>query len=59
MSPAGGPQRTACPRRWRAWRLNIVEGTVKVFVSAILRRLDVPNRVRAAIIAYEAGLVDL
>ncbi|MBP2322211.1 DNA-binding NarL/FixJ family response regulator [Kibdelosporangium banguiense] len=32
---------------------------MKVFVSAILRRLDVPNRVRAAIIAYEAGLVDL
>jgi DNA-binding NarL/FixJ family response regulator len=42
-----------------ARRLHIVEGTVKVFVSSILRRLEVPNRVRAAIIAYEAGLVDL
>jgi DNA-binding NarL/FixJ family response regulator len=31
---------------------------VKVFVSAILRRLQVPNRVQAAIIAYEAGLVE-
>ncbi|MET0133816.1 MAG: response regulator transcription factor [Kibdelosporangium sp.] len=41
-----------------ARRLHVVEGTVKVFVSAILRRLAVPNRVRAAIIAYEAGLVD-
>jgi DNA-binding NarL/FixJ family response regulator len=41
-----------------ARRLHVVEGTVKVFVSAILRRLEVPNRVRAAIIAYEAGLVD-
>jgi DNA-binding NarL/FixJ family response regulator len=29
-----------------------------VFVSAILRSLDVRNRVQAAIIAYEAGLVD-
>jgi DNA-binding NarL/FixJ family response regulator len=42
-----------------ARRLHIVEGTAKVFVSAILRRLNVPNRVRAAIIAYQAGLVDL
>ncbi|GAB3450626.1 response regulator transcription factor [Actinophytocola sediminis] len=41
-----------------ASRLHVVEGTVKVFVSAILRRLQVPNRVRAAIIAYEAGLVE-
>ncbi|CAM4105110.1 response regulator transcription factor [Kibdelosporangium persicum] len=39
-------------------RLHVVEGTVKVFVSAILRRLQVPNRVQAAIIAYEAGLVE-
>ncbi|MCR3750547.1 response regulator [Lentzea californiensis] len=39
-------------------RLHVVEGTVKVFVSSILRRLKVPNRVRAAIIAFEAGLVD-
>jgi DNA-binding NarL/FixJ family response regulator len=41
-----------------ARRLHVVEGTVKVFVSAILRSLDVRNRVQAAIIAYEAGLVD-
>jgi DNA-binding NarL/FixJ family response regulator len=38
-------------------RLHVVEGTVKVFVGSILRRLEVPNRVRAAIIAFEAGLV--
>ncbi len=37
--------------------LHIVEGTVKAYVSAILTRLDVRNRVQAAIIAHEAGLV--
>ncbi|SES35773.1 response regulator [Actinokineospora terrae] len=40
-----------------ARRLHLVEGTVKAYVSAILTRLDVRNRVQAAIIAYEAGLV--
>ncbi|TDV46287.1 response regulator [Actinophytocola oryzae] len=40
-----------------ARRLHIVEGTVKVFVTSILRRLEVANRVQAAIVAYEAGLV--
>ncbi len=41
-----------------ARRLYLVEGTVKAYVSAILNRLDVKNRVQAAIIAYEAGLVE-
>ncbi|RKS73522.1 LuxR family two component transcriptional regulator [Actinomadura pelletieri DSM 43383] len=41
-----------------AARLHLVEGTVKAYVSAILTRLDVRNRVQAAVIAYEAGLVD-
>ncbi len=41
-----------------ARRLFLVEGTVKSYVSAILTRLGVKNRVQAAIIAYEAGLVD-
>lgn len=41
-----------------ARRLFLVEGTVKAYVSAVLTRLDVKNRVQAAIIAYEAGLVD-
>ncbi|MEV4018483.1 response regulator transcription factor [Nonomuraea angiospora] len=40
-----------------ARRLHIVEGTVKAYVSAILTRLGVRNRVQAAIIAHEAGLV--
>ncbi|MEU0464840.1 response regulator transcription factor [Amycolatopsis sp. NPDC006131] len=40
-----------------AERLFVVEGTVKAYVSTILGRLDVRNRVQAAIIAYEAGLV--
>ncbi|WP_327088982.1 response regulator transcription factor [Nonomuraea sp. NBC_01738] len=40
-----------------ARRLHIVEGTVKAYVSTILTRLDVRNRVQAAIIAHEAGLV--
>ncbi|MFJ6673091.1 response regulator [Actinosynnema sp. NPDC091369] len=39
-----------------ARRLSLVEGTVKAHVSAILHRLDVANRVQAAIVAYEAGL---
>ncbi|REF00894.1 LuxR family two component transcriptional regulator [Thermomonospora umbrina] len=42
-----------------ARRLHIVEGTVKAYVSAILTRLDVRNRVQAAILAHEAGLVDV
>ncbi|BCB81802.1 response regulator transcription factor [Phytohabitans flavus] len=41
-----------------AKRLFLVEGTVKSYVSAILTRLGVRNRVQAAIIAYEAGLVE-
>jgi DNA-binding NarL/FixJ family response regulator len=40
-----------------ARRLHVVEGTVKVFVTSILRHLGVANRVQAAIVAYEAGLV--
>jgi DNA-binding NarL/FixJ family response regulator len=39
-------------------RLFVVEGTVKRYVSTILSRLQVKNRVQAAIVAYEAGLVD-
>ncbi|MCC5574962.1 response regulator transcription factor [Microtetraspora sp. AC03309] len=38
-------------------RLHLVEGTVKAYVSEILARLEVRNRVQAAIVAYEAGLV--
>lgn len=41
-----------------ARRLFLVEGTVKSYVSTILGRLGVKNRVQAAILAYEAGLVD-
>lgn len=40
-----------------ARRLDLVEGTVKTHVSSILRRLDVGNRVQAAIIAHEADLI--
>lgn len=39
-------------------RLFLVEGTVKAHVSAILVKLGAPNRVRAAIVAYEAGVVE-
>jgi DNA-binding NarL/FixJ family response regulator len=38
-------------------RLFLVEGTVKAYVSAVLSGLDVKNRVQAAVLAYEAGLV--
>ncbi|MGP3952045.1 response regulator [Streptomyces sp. 7N604] len=41
-----------------ARRLHLVEGTVKAYVSAILDRLEVRNRVQAAIVAHEAGLVE-
>ncbi|MGW7536657.1 response regulator [Amycolatopsis sp. NPDC054798] len=40
-----------------AARMFVVEGTVKAHVSTILTRLDVRNRVQAAITAFEAGLV--
>ncbi|MFK3980519.1 response regulator [Micromonospora sp. NPDC050397] len=39
-------------------RLYLVEGTVKGYLSSIFTRLGVRNRVQAAIVAYEAGLVD-
>jgi DNA-binding NarL/FixJ family response regulator len=42
-----------------ATRLHVVEGTVKAHVSAVLARLGLKNRVQLAILAYEAGLVDL
>ncbi|MFD7658854.1 response regulator [Actinosynnema sp. NPDC059797] len=38
--------------------LSLVEGTVKTHVSSILNRLGVRNRVEAAILGYEAQLVD-
>jgi DNA-binding NarL/FixJ family response regulator len=37
-------------------RLHLVEGTVKIHVSAILGKLHLDNRVQAAILAHEAGL---
>ncbi|CAL9489782.1 Transcriptional regulatory protein DesR [Actinosynnema sp. ALI-1.44] len=40
-----------------AARLNLVEGTVKVYVATVLKHLDVRNRVQAAIVAHEAGLI--
>lgn len=46
------------PNQDIAARLHLSEGTVKAHVSAILTRLEVKNRVQAAIMAYEAGLVD-
>jgi DNA-binding NarL/FixJ family response regulator len=36
--------------------LHLVEGTVKAHVSSILVKLDARNRVRAAIVAHQAGL---
>ncbi len=41
-----------------AHRLHLVEGTVKGHVSTILTRLDLANRVQAAILAHEAGLTN-
>jgi DNA-binding NarL/FixJ family response regulator len=41
-----------------AHRLHIVEGTVKAHVSSILVKTGATNRVQAALIAYQAGLID-
>ena len=38
-------------------RLHLVEGTVKVYVSTILDKLGSRNRVQAAIVAHDAGLI--
>ena len=40
-----------------AGRLHLSEGTVKQYVSTLLGRLGVENRVQAAIIAHEAGVL--
>nr|WP_225953798.1 response regulator transcription factor [Kibdelosporangium phytohabitans] len=40
-----------------AARLHIAEGTVKAHVTVIFGRLGVRNRVQAAILAHQAGLV--
>ncbi|WP_428961276.1 response regulator [Micromonospora fluostatini] len=40
-----------------ARRLHLVEGTVKSYLTGIFTRLEVRNRVQAAILAHEAGLV--
>lgn len=40
-----------------ARRLFLVEGTVKAYVSAVFTRLGVRNRVQAAVLAHEAGIV--
>jgi two-component system nitrate/nitrite response regulator NarL len=41
-----------------ARELGITDGTVKLHVKAILRKLDVHSRVEAAVIAVEEGLCD-
>ena len=38
-------------------RLFLVEGTVKAHVSTVFTRLGVRNRVQAAVLAHEAGIV--
>ncbi|WP_406393739.1 response regulator [Streptomyces sp. NBC_00887] len=38
-------------------RLHVVEGTVKSYVGSVFSTLGVRNRVHAAIVAYEVGLI--
>ncbi|MER5892028.1 response regulator transcription factor [Streptomyces sp. NPDC001876] len=38
-------------------RLHVVEGTVKSYVGSVFSALGVRNRVQAAIVAYETGLI--
>ncbi|WNV89771.1 response regulator transcription factor [Umezawaea sp. Da 62-37] len=40
-----------------ARRLHLVEGTVKAYMTSLMDRLSVRNRVQAAVLAHEAGLV--
>ena len=40
-----------------ALRRIVSEGTVKTHVAAVLRKLDLRDRVQAAVAAYELGLV--
>src|SRR5262249_6808037 len=46
-----------CSNREIAGRLHIAELTAKTHVSRILTKLQVESRVRAAVVAYETGLV--
>lgn len=41
-----------------AKRLYLSEGTIRNYVSAILTKLEIPDRTQAAIIALQHGLVD-
>ncbi|WP_460998809.1 response regulator [Streptomonospora sediminis] len=45
------------PNSGIARRLHLADDTVKTHVSSVLARLDAANRVQAAIVAYQAGLV--
>jgi DNA-binding NarL/FixJ family response regulator len=42
-----------------AKRLYLSEGTVRNYVSAVLAKLDVPDRTQAAVLALRYGLVSL
>jgi DNA-binding NarL/FixJ family response regulator len=41
-----------------AARLHLSSGTVKAHISSLLTRTDCTNRVQAAVLAHEAGLLD-
>lgn len=46
------------PNKEIARALDVMEGTVKVHIKTILRKLKFSNRTQAAIFAYECGLIE-
>ena len=51
--------RRAQVKRGIAAELYLSEALVKTYVSGLLTKLDLPDRVQLAVLAYESGLVQV